>query len=182
MKFTKTDIPGCFLIELSAFRDERGWFSRLFCQDTFLKEGIDFQVRQINQSMNKERHTFRGMHMQRPPFSEGKIVRCVSGAVQDFVLDLRLGSPTLLKTSSFHLSENDEKLLYIPKGVAHGFLTLEESSSLTYLHDTNYAPEAEFGVRFDDPAIDLILPYAIRNISEKDVSYPLLSDFKGFKI
>ena len=106
MKFTKTDIPGCFLIELSAFRDERGWFSRLFCQDTFLKEGIDFQVRQINQSMNKERHTFRGMHMQRPPFSEGKIVRCVSGAVQDFVLDLRLGSPTLLKTSSVISSQS----------------------------------------------------------------------------
>lgn len=182
MKFTETDIAGCFLIELSSFKDDRGWFSRLFCQDTFLKEGIHFQVRQMNQSMNKEPFTFRGMHMQRPPFSEGKIIRCVAGAVQDFVLDLRAESATFLKTKSFHLEENDGKLLYIPKGLAHGFLTLKEYSSLTYLHDTDYTPEAEFGVRFNDPAIDLVLPHPIRSISEKDVSYPLLTDFKGFKL
>lgn len=182
MKFIKTEIEDCYLIELSPFNDERGWFSRLFCQDTLMQMGIDFQIKQMNQSFNVHPFTFRGMHMQRPPFSEGKIVHCVKGAVQDFVLDMREDSETFLKSLSFHLNENDFKALYIPKGLAHGFLTLEENSSLTYLHDTNYTPEAEFGVRFDDPQINLIIEQDIRHISEKDLSYSLLKDFKGFKL
>ncbi len=183
MRLKETDIEGCFLVESTAFSDERGWFSRLFCQDTLRKEGIDFEIKQINQSFNAKQFTFRGMHMQMPPYSETKIVRCISGSVQDFVLDLRKNSNTFLKSIQFNLTAEKHEFLIIPKGLAHGFLTLEDATSLTYFHDTNYTPGSEFCVRFDDPLIQLNCTSPIEHISQKDTEYPLLThDFKGFEL
>lgn len=183
MQLRKTAIEGCFIIELSKISDERGSFSRLFCRDSLASLGIDFNIQQINQSINSQKHTFRGMHMQQPPYSEGKIVRCVNGAVQDFMLDLRKGSQTFLKSQHLLLSEEKHEILYIPKGIAHGFLTLNDTTILSYFHDTNYTPGAEFCVRFNDPLIHLELLNPIEHISQKDTTYPLLTnDFKGFEL
>jgi dTDP-4-dehydrorhamnose 3,5-epimerase len=183
MLLKETEIEGCYLIELNTFTDDRGWFSRLFCKDSLAKLGLEFEIKQINQSFNAKKHTFRGMHMQKPPFTEGKIVRCISGEVQDIVLDLRKNSNTFLKSTSFLLSEEKNECLFIPKGLAHGFLTLKDESSLTYFHDTNYEPGSEFCVRYNDPRIRLNLLHDIKLISEKDLGYPLLTnEFKGFEL
>lgn len=183
MLLKKTNIEGCFIIELNQFTDDRGWFSRLFCKDSLAELGIDFEIKQINQSFNAKKHTFRGLHMQQPPFSEGKIVRCIAGSVQDVVLDLRKDSETFLQTQDFLLSATKHECLYIPKGLAHGFLTLEDASALSYFHDTNYEPGSEFCVRYNDPLIQLELKENIEHISQKDTAYALLpTDFKGFEL
>jgi dTDP-4-dehydrorhamnose 3,5-epimerase len=183
MLLKETEIEGCFLVELNKFTDDRGWFSRLFCKDSLAKLGLDFEIKQVNHSFNTNKYTFRGLHMQKPPFSEGKIVRCVSGSVQDVVLDLRENSKTFLKSTQFLLSATKHEFLFIPKGLAHGFLTLEDASSLSYFHDTNYEPGSEFCVRYNDPKIDLKLVHNIEQISQKDLEYPsLTNDFKGFQL
>jgi dTDP-4-dehydrorhamnose 3,5-epimerase len=183
MLLKETEIEGCYLIELNTFTDDRGWFSRLFCKDSLEKAGLNFEIKQVNQSFNAKKYTFRGMHMQKPLFTEGKIVRCISGAVQDVVLDLRKDSNTFLKSTSFLLSEEKNECLYIPKGLAHGFLTLKDASALSYFHDTNYEPGSEFCVRHNDPMIQLELLHDIKHISEKDLGYPLLTnEFKGFEL
>ena len=180
MEFIKTIFDGLYLIKPKLLGDSRGWFMRTFSNDIFTEHipEVNFNWVQMNHSFNKEKGTWRGFHFQNYPHQESKLIRCVSGKVIDFALDLRKNSNTFLKIFSTELSSENKHMIYLPKGVAHGFLTLEENTELIYLHDEYYYPNAESGVRFDDPKINLGIKPEI--ISERDKCHNLLSNnFKG---
>lgn len=180
MEFIKTDFEGIYIIKPKFFGDNRGWFIRTFSNDLFKENIPNFQSNwvQMNHSFSLEKGTWRGFHFQNNPCSEAKLIRCVNGRVLDFALDLRKDSKTFLKIFSVELSAENKDMIYIPKGIAHGFLTLENNSELIYLHDEYYKPEAESGVRYDDPAISFLINPII--ISDRDKSHKLLSkNFKG---
>lgn len=183
MKFLKTNINGCFIIEPKLIEDNRGSFFRTFCEEMFKDniEGVYFK--QMNHSINHLKGTFRGMHYQSPPHAEGKLIRCVKGKVIDFYLDVREGSPTFLHYGKEELSADNKKMIYLCKGIAHGFLTVEDNSELIYHHTESYSKEAERGIRFSDPKLGFELPFPIEVISEKDINYPFLTNnFTGIKI
>jgi dTDP-4-dehydrorhamnose 3,5-epimerase len=146
---------------------------RTFDLDIFKKNipSFDCNLVQINQSYNKSKYTWRGFHYQMHPFSETKIVRCISGSVLDCILDLRESSKTYLQTLQIELSSINSKMLYIPKGCAHGYLTLEENCELFYFHDEYYNPAFESGVKFDDKKISFTLPFTPKIISDRDCNY-----------
>ena len=172
MIFRETPIPGAFLIELEPHRDERGSFARTFCAREFAAHGLESRVVQCNLSRNRSRGTLRGMHAQRPPHGEDKLVYCVRGAIHDVILDLRAGSAALGKHVAVTLRAGDGRMLYIPKGVFHGFLTLEDDTEVFYQMSEFYEPSAACGVRWSDPAFSIEWPEAVRAISERDASYP----------
>lgn len=183
MKFIPTEFEGLFLIQLDKKGDERGWFMRTYSKDLFNSNIPNYSSNwvQMNHSYNRESATWRGLHFQFPPYQETKLVRCISGKVLDFVVDLRKDSKTLLKTFCTELSPQNSLMLFIPKGFAHGFLTLEKDSELLYLHDEYYNPDYESGLRYDDPLIKINIDFNIHNISERDKSHKLLEkNFKGF--
>jgi dTDP-4-dehydrorhamnose 3,5-epimerase len=173
-------IPGALEIKLSPFIDERGAFSRLFCSNEFKQFGHSKSIVQVNHSLNKEKGTIRGMHFQRPPHAEIKIIRCLRGRVFDVVVDLRSQSPTFLKWHAVELSPEAYNLIYIPEGCAHGFQTLQENSELLYFHTAFYNKESEGGVRYDDQLLSIQWPLPAMNVSVKDKSYSLLDNtFNG---
>jgi dTDP-4-dehydrorhamnose 3,5-epimerase len=184
MHFKETEIKDCFLIKPEAFKDERGWFARVFCQYEFnraLKKEVQFV--QINHSFNAKKGTFRGMHYQVMPYSEEKLIRCISGRVLDFILDLREDSSTFLKWIYIELSAENQHLVFLPKGVAHGFQTLEDNTELIYHHTVAYHKDADRGILFSDPLVNIELPLPISLISEKDCNYDLLNNnFKGIRL
>jgi dTDP-4-dehydrorhamnose 3,5-epimerase len=183
MRFNATKIEGCFEINLHAIEDDRGGFARVFCQKEALPYIGQVNFVQINHSINHKKGTFRGMHFQNTPFAEGKLIRCIAGSVMDFVLDIRKNSPTFLKWISFELSAKNQKMVYIPKGVAHGFQTLEDTTELLYHHTQYYNKRAEGGICFNDPSVNIILPLPIGSISEKDKTYHLIEkSFKGIEV
>lgn len=172
---------GPLLIKPLLVEDERGIFFRYYCEKTF-KEHIEKFTGfvQCNQSINLKKGSLRGMHYQNIPYVEDKLVRCINGAVWDVCIDLRKNSPNFLKWFSLELSAENKIAIYIPKGFAHGFITLEENSELLYHHSVEYASTAENGIRFDDPMIGIDWPLAPMAISEKDQNYNLLDfNFKG---
>jgi dTDP-4-dehydrorhamnose 3,5-epimerase len=182
MKFIETSLSGAYVIELEPFRDERGLFARTFCQKEFATIGFHKQIVQINHSVTRQKGAIRGMHYQRPPASEIKIIRCVQGAVFDVMVDLRAGSSTYLHWHGAELSKDNMRMVYIPEGFAHGFQTLADNSELIYHHSAFYSPEYEQGMRFDDPALTIAWPWPPSVISTKDQSYPLIDDnFKGIE-
>lgn len=175
MKFSETELNGVWLIEMEPIVDERGWFARTFDADSFAARNIDISVVQCNTSFNERTGTLRGMHYQREPHSESKLVRCVRGAVFDAVVDLRRDSPTYLKWFATELSDRNRRMLYIPAGLAHGFQTLLDGAELHYQMGHAYVPEASTGVRWDDPAFAIewpTPPQGGRIISERDRAYP----------
>jgi|JI10StandDraft_1071094.scaffolds.fasta_scaffold205038_2 dTDP-4-dehydrorhamnose 3,5-epimerase len=183
MDFLETKFEGLYLIQFQPKGDERGWFMRTFSEDLFKKNIAIFDSRwvQMNHSFNAEKGTWRGLHFQKPPFQETKAVRCISGAVIDYVVDIRENSPTFLKSYSVELSSENKKMLYIPKGFAHGFLTMENNTELVYLHDEFYSPEYEDGLRYNDPVLDIKIENDISNISPRDMNHTLLTtQFKGY--
>lgn len=183
MKIQETIIKNCFIIQPNLIEDERGWFTRVFCDDLFNEIGKDLRFKQINHSFNKQKGTFRGMHYQEPPYSEEKLIRCIAGSVIDFVLDIRKDSETFLKHIAVELSSQNKSMIFLPKGVAHGFLTLSDDTELLYHHTVPFNKQADRGLRFDDPKIDIKLPIEISNISVKDKNYTLLTDnFSGLTI
>jgi dTDP-4-dehydrorhamnose 3,5-epimerase len=183
LKIKKTIIKDCFVIEPDLFEDARGWFTRVFCDDAFAEIKKDLHFKQINHSYNKKKGTFRGMHYQEPPFAEEKLIRCITGSVIDFILDLRKDSETFLKYIAVELNPKNKTMVFLPKGVAHGFITLDDDTELLYHHTVSYYKDADKGLRFNDPKIDIRLPIEISIISEKDKSYPLLTDnFTGLVI
>lgn len=183
MKFIPTSIQDVFVIKPHIFSDDRGWFGRTFCKKEFAEQGINADLVQLNQSFNRRKGTFRGMHYQVPPFAEKKLVRCVAGAIVDFVVDLRKGSPTFLRNIEVHISAENMDMILIPEGVAHGFYTLEDRTTLIYHHTEYHNPNSERGLRFDDPQIHIPLPGPINVISERDKNYPLLpADFRGIEL
>ncbi len=165
-------LPGAFLIELERIEDERGFFARSFCQREFEAHGLDPCVAQCNISYNPQRGTLRGIHYQAAPHREAKLVRCTRGAIHDVVLDLRPDSPRYLQHVGIELSAENRRMIYIPVGCAHGFLTLDDDTEVFYQMSNFYAPEAARGVRYDDPAFGIVWPEPVRLVSERDRTYP----------
>lgn len=176
MTFTPTSLQGNFLITLNRIGDERGWFMRTYNKDDFAQIGLDPEWLQMNHSFTAEKGTVRGMHFQNPPFAEIKLVRCVRGKVWDVAVDLRKSSSTYLKWFAAELSPENNQMMYIPEGFAHGFQALEDNSELVYMHSQVYTPGAEGGLRYDDPLLNIQWPLAPKNISERDRSHPLITD------
>jgi dTDP-4-dehydrorhamnose 3,5-epimerase len=180
MIFTPAPLAGAYLIELQPFTDERGWFARYFDKKEFARIGHQGEWVQLNHSVSNTTGTLRGMHFQHPPYREVKLVRCVSGAVFDIIVDLREGSPTFLQTFAAELSAANRRMMYIPEGFAHGFQSLAPDSALLYHHSQYYTPEAEGGYRYDDPAFGIQWPLPVEVISERDQRHPYVDkNFKG---
>jgi dTDP-4-dehydrorhamnose 3,5-epimerase len=174
MKFTKTSLADAVTIELTRLGDDRGSFARTFCAETFAQHGLATEFPQANHSANVSAGTLRGMHYQRAPHGEVKLVRCVKGALWDVIVDLRPESPTYMQWEGFELSAANGRMLYVPAGFAHGFQTLEDDTHATYQVSHPYTPSAEGGVRWDDPAIGIAWPRPVAVISGKDAAWPLL--------
>lgn len=172
MIFTETKLKGAVVIEPEKLSDERGYFARAFCRWEFLKHGLNSHIVQCSVSFNKVKGTFRGMHYQLSPFDEDKIVSCVKGAILDYIVDLRKDSATFGKWISIELSEENGHLLYVPRGFAHGFLTLQDETQLFYQMTQYHHAEYAKGFRFDDPAFEISLPFDPVVISKKDRTYP----------
>lgn len=172
MIITQTDLEGAFTIDPQPNRDPRGWFARTFCEREFEAHGLETRFPQHSTSQNVKKGTLRGMHFQRAPHAEVKLVRCLKGAIFDVIIDLRPDSPTFKQARGFELSEANLRQLYIPKGFAHGFQTLSDNCEIGYLISEFYAPEAASGVRYDDPAFEIAWPLEVAVLSDKDRGWP----------
>jgi dTDP-4-dehydrorhamnose 3,5-epimerase len=172
MKFTKTSLRDAVVVDLTKHADDRGFFARTFCKETFAREGLVAEFVQANHSSNLRAGTLRGMHYQRPPHGEVKLVRVVKGAIHDVIVDLRPDSPTYRRWEGFDLDAESGRMLYVPAGFAHGFQTLTDDAQVTYQVSHPYTPGAEGGLRWDDPAIGIRWPLPVSVISEKDAAWP----------
>ena len=183
LTLTPTLLTGCYIIDINPASDSRGWFSRVFCKREFAEVGIDIDLVQINHSFNTQRGTLRGLHYQLPPFAEGKLIRCIGGAVQDVAVDLRSGSPTFLQHIAVELSATNRTMIYIPPGFAHGFITLLPNTELLYHHSQYYAPGVEAGIGYADSRLNINWTQEIQVISNRDKNLPMLApDFKGITL
>ncbi len=171
MIFTETPIHGAYLIDLEKRGDDRGFFARAFCENEFGAHGLVTRFVQVNNSLSAQRGTLRGMHYQLGPKAETKLVRCIRGALWDVILDLRPDSPTLGRSFGAVLTAENRRMMYVPKGFAHGFITMADDTEAFYFVDEFYAPERERGVRFDDPKFAIEWPIAPVVISDKDRSH-----------
>jgi dTDP-4-dehydrorhamnose 3,5-epimerase len=176
LEFTAGAVDGAFLIEPERRSDERGFFARLWCAEELAARGLVARISQINTGVSPRRGTLRGLHYQLPPHEEVKIVRCFRGAVFDVVVDLRRGSPSYRRWMGVELTAENTRLLYVPEGCAHGYLTLTDDVELVYLTSRPYAPEAARGVRFDDPAFGIAWPAPVRVVSRADETWPSFSE------
>ncbi|MEZ5618810.1 MAG: dTDP-4-dehydrorhamnose 3,5-epimerase [Rhodocyclaceae bacterium] len=176
MKFTPLSLDGSVIIELEPIGDERGSFTRTFCEREFISNGLNSKVAQRNLSFNKQRGTLRGLHYQAPPHAEAKLIRCTRGAVFDVIVDLRPWSPRFLEWFGIELREGDGKMLFVPERFAHGYQTLEDNTELDYQMSVFFEPAFQKGIRWNDPALSISWPNGNRIISEKDSSFPLLSE------
>src|SRR5688572_7235039 len=172
MKFIPTGLEGAFTIELEKREDERGFFARAFCVNEYKAAGLDGAIVQINNSLSVEKGTLRGMHYQLAPKAETKIVRCIKGSLYDVIVDLRKDSPTFLKWFGAELSADNRRTMYVPKGFAHGFITLEPNTEAFYLVTEFYAPDRERGIKYNDPALNIKWPIAPTVVSDKDLKHP----------
>jgi dTDP-4-dehydrorhamnose 3,5-epimerase len=170
--FRETTLKGAFLIEPEKLADPRGFFARSWCQKEFERQGLNPRLVQCNISFNEKRGTLRGMHYQVKPFEEAKLVRCTQGAIFDVIVDLRAGSPTRGKSWAEVLDSENRKMLYIPEGLAHGFLTLADQTEVFYQMSEFYAPECARGFRWNDPTFAIAWPAPVEVISDRDRSYP----------
>lgn len=168
MRIEKTGLEGVFIIEIEPVTDVRGLFGRTWCREEMQRAGLDTDIAQCSVSWNEKRGTLRGLHYQEAPWEEIKIVRCTSGAVFDVVVDLRKGSGTRGKWISVELTASNHRSLYIPKGCAHGFQTLEDGSEVFYQISTSYRSELQAGIRWDDPELNIRWPITNPIISERD--------------
>lgn len=172
MRFEELAIPGVFALELELVHDSRGFFARTYSRAELAGHGIGFDVVQASVSFNERRGTLRGLHLQRPPHEEAKLVRCLAGSVNDVVVDLRAGSATQFRWLAVELAAARRTALYIPPGLAHGFVTLEDGCELEYLISAAYEPSAAAGVRWDDPALGIEWPFEPEVVSERDAAFP----------
>ena len=169
------DLPGLMVLQRRTHRDERGSFSRVFCEQEFARLGLPARMVQINYSRSEAAGTLRGFHFQYPPSAEAKLVTCVAGEIFDVALDLRPGSPTFLRAAGVRLRADDHTSVLVPAGCAHAHLTLVDASALVYAASAAHDPAAEDGVRFDDPSIDVAWPRPPVTLSDKDRSWPDLA-------
>jgi dTDP-4-dehydrorhamnose 3,5-epimerase len=173
--YAELALPGVFELIPELVQDERGFFARTYDRAELAEHGLELDVDQASISFNARRGTLRGMHLQRAPHEETKLVRCLAGAVFDVAVDLRPGSPTHLSWVGVELSAERRNAILIPKGLAHGFLTLVDGCELEYLISMPYHADAGAGVRWDDPAVGIEWPFAPEVLSERDASYPDLT-------
>lgn len=174
MKFLPTQLKDAWLIEAEPHGDERGFFARTMCDREFAAMGMLADFVQMNMSYSARKGTLRGLHYQQAPFAEAKLIRCISGAIWDVIVDLRGGSDTYMKHQGFELSASNRRQLYVPPGFAHSFLTLEDEVEVLYPVTAHYTPAAESGLRFDDPALAIEWPLLITTVSDKDMGWPRL--------
>lgn len=180
LEILTTPLQGLYVAVSSGSSDQRGAFSRLYCEQELNEVLNGRRIVQINHSMTLSVGCVRGMHFQKPPYAEMKLVRCLRGRVLDVAVDLRSGSSSFLKWHAEELSPDSKRMLIIPEGFAHGFQVLERGSELLYLHTTAYAPQAEGGVSYADPRLDIRWPLPAVDVSDRDATHlPLSSDFKG---
>ena len=172
MRFLNTEIPGVFVLEEERHEDERGFFARTWCAEELAAHGLEPKLSQCSVSFNHRRGTLRGLHYQAPPFAEVEIVRCSRGALYDVAVDLRPDSPTFRRSVGVELAAGSGRALYVPRGFAHGFLTLADSTEVSYQISTPYQPKAGRGVRYDDPALAIAWPGPIETIAPRDRDYP----------
>ena len=175
MNYQETKIPGVFIIEPELISDARGFFAMSWLPEEFETRGLNPSIAQCNISFNKRCGTVRGMHFQRKPHEEAKIVRCTRGAMYDVAIDLRSDSPTRYKWVAAELTADNYRMLYIPEGFAHGYQTLADDTEIFYQISESYHPESAGGVRWDDPAFGFKWPLPITVIAERDATYPLLN-------
>jgi len=176
MIFNETTLKDAWLIDLQPRGDDRGMFARTFCRDEFAAHGLETVYVQQNMSVSALKGTLRGMHFQRQPDAEVKVIRCVRGRILDVIVDMRPDSPSYLKHEGFELSAANRRELYVPRGFAHGFMTLEDDVEVTYLVSAVYTPAAEGGLRYNDPKLGISWPLEVTTISDKDQVWPLLTD------
>jgi dTDP-4-dehydrorhamnose 3,5-epimerase len=171
VRFSEVGLPGAYQVEIEGHEDERGFFARTFCEVEFAAHGLATRYPQCNLSYNRKAGTLRGMHYQAAPHREAKLVRCVSGAIYDVIVDLRAESLTRLRWVGVELDAQARTALYVPEGFAHGFLTLQKDSEVFYQMGAVHVPEAARGFRWDDPAFGIEWPFPPRTISERDRTY-----------
>ena len=174
MRFETTGLDGAWLVQLEPRQDSRGFFARTFCVDEFHAHGLETEFPQHSISRSFVKGTVRGMHFQREPHAEVKLVRCLNGAIWDVIIDMRQDSPTFRQWRAFELSDENGCQLYIPKGFAHGFQTLSDNVEVNYLISEFHVPDAASGVCHDDPAFGITWPLPVTTISEKDLLWPKL--------
>jgi dTDP-4-dehydrorhamnose 3,5-epimerase len=175
MRFIETGLDGAFIITPEPIADSRGFFARVFCSEEFAAHGLDYRVAQCNVSFNPVKGTLRGLHYQVEPHREVKLVRCTLGGIFDVIVDLRPGSPTHLRWIGVELSAANRTMLYVPKGCAHGYMTLCDNTEVFYQVSEFHRPEYERGLRWDDPSLGIEWPLRPASISQKDRSHPWLS-------
>jgi len=172
MNFTETRLKDAHIIDIKEIADERGFFARGWCQDEFETHGLNPNIVQLNIGFNHKRGTLRGMHFQKAPKAEVKLVRCTRGAIFDVLIDLRRNSPTYGQWLGVELTEENHRMLYVPEGFAHGYQTLVDRTEICYQTSEFYAPELASGVCFDDPAFGIQWPLAVEIISNRDRNWP----------
>ena len=180
LKINITPINDLLVIDVDQHFDSRGAFARLFCQRELEAYLGGKSIVQINYSRTLKAGSIRGLHFQKPPYSEIKFIRCIKGSVWDVAVDLRANSSTFLHWHAEVLSDKNMSTMLIPEGFAHGFQALENGSELLYLHSNYYSPDAEDGLRYDDPALDIVWPFEIKDLSIRDLNFPLIdAAYKG---
>ena len=178
MIFTETILKGAFIIDLDRKKDERGFFARAFCQNEFRDHGLKPVIAQANVASNASKGTLRGMHFQYPPAAESKLVRCTRGAMLDIIVDLRPESPTYLEHVALELNEDNMTALYVPERFAHGFQVLRDNTETSYQMGEFYKPNAESGLRYDDPRLRLNWPLPVSVMSPKDQALRTLHEIE----
>ena len=174
MIFTETGLPGAYVIEPKLLNDQRGFFARVWCRNELLQHGLSGELVQSNIGFSYRKGTVRGLHFQRVPHAEAKIVRCTRGAVFDVIVDLRPDSPTYRRWFGAPLTPENRKMMYVPEGMATGYMTLEDETEVNYHTSQFFAPESAFGVRFDDPAFGIEWPLEATVVSDQDRGWPLM--------
>lgn len=174
MIYHPTSLADALLAEPEIRGDERGSFARTMCRAEFAEHGIVGEFVQQNSSVSVHAGTIRGMHFQLAPHTEGKFVRCIRGAILDVIVDLRRSSPSFMRHEGFELSAQNHRMLWVPPGFAHSFQSLSDDTEVTYLVTAAYAPDAERGLRYDDPRLAIDWPLPVTTISAKDAAWPLL--------
>jgi dTDP-4-dehydrorhamnose 3,5-epimerase len=172
VKFTPTALAGAWLIDVEPAEDERGFFARTWCRREFAEHGIDCDFVQASVSYNRAAGTLRGMHFQRPPHDESKLIRCVRGALYDVIVDIRRASGTYGHWFGVELSAENRRALFVPEGFAHGFITLADRTEVSYQISAYYTPGHAAGLRYDDPALAIEWPVAVEVIADKDREWP----------
>jgi dTDP-4-dehydrorhamnose 3,5-epimerase len=172
MRFEQTSLDGAYLVHTEPMQDRRGFFARTFCEKEFGTHGLETSFPQHSVSFSLRKGTVRGMHFQRAPHGEVKLVRCLSGAIHDVIIDVRPGSQTFRQWQAFELSAENRDQLYIPEGFAHGFQTLSDDVLVNYLISEFYAPDAAAGFRYDDAAFGISWPLPVSEIADKDLAWP----------